>query len=161
MADLGPDVPLSVGAFIRQAIGEGLGVTAARSLMRDQGIGRMSNATFGQLFHNIEAAVGERGVIESLDYRVLPPPDVYSTWAAGPGNRYASFVETFIRQQGSRDVSSRWYTYTTDTPHTPQEAIDKARMSMLVEPDETMTIYGDVVLDSVVTSMARTTPRVA
>lgn len=161
MSDLGPDVPLPVSAFIRQAVGEGLGVTAARNLMRSEGIGAMSNATFGQLYAQIRAAVGDRDVIAALDYNVLPTPDVYSTYSMGPGGQYASFVETFIRPIGEREVTSRWYTYVTDGPHSPQAAVDAAMIAMDVEAGSGFTPYGDVVVGSVVSSMARTEPRLS
>src|SRR2546422_342690 len=114
MSDLGPDVPLSVGGFIRQAIGEGLGVTATRNLFREQGIGAMSNEAFGQLFGQIREAVGAADRIATLDYNAIPSGDVYTPWAAGTPDRFSSFVEVFVREPGTRVVSSRFYQYVTD-----------------------------------------------
>lgn len=151
----------SIGGFIRSAIGEGLGVTAARGMFRDTGIGRMSNAAFGELYGQIRAALGTRDALASIDYGAIPQGEIYTPWAAGTADRYASFVEVFVREVGTRDVSSRFYQYVTSDPHTPQEAVDAAVDVIGAGSEDGTTPSGEVVLDGVVTSMTRTVARSA
>ena len=154
-----PDVPLSVGAFVRQAIGEGMGVTEARSLFRQQGIGEMSNEAFGQLFGQVRAAVGRESALAGIDYNAIPPTDVYTDWAAGEAGRFSSFVEVYVREPGTRSVSSRFYNYVTDGPHSPQEAVDAAMQVMSDAAADQGTDFDAVVLGGVVSSMTRMTGR--
>lgn len=159
--DLGPDVPLSVGGFIRQAIGEGLGVTAARNLFRSQGVGAMSNAAFGQLYGQIRTALGGRDQIAALDYNALPDAGVYTPWAAGEADRYATFVEVAVREVGSRTITSKFHTHVSDAPHTPQEAVEAAVATITAGNESGVTPSNEVVLDATVTSMTRTVRRAA
>lgn len=159
MSDLGPDVPLSVGGFIRRAIGEGMGVTAARNLFRSQGVGRMSNAAFGQMYGQARSALAGRDQVAGLDYATPPPGDAYTPWATGEPNRYATFVEVFVRPTGSRTVESRFYTYVTDQPHSPQAAVEEAQNVIAAGNVAGLTRYGEQVLTAVVTSMTRTVRR--
>lgn len=159
MSDPGRGVPLSVSGFIRKAIGEGLGVTAAREAMREGGLGSMSNAAFGRLYGEIRQAVGMRSQIASLDYGAIPPTDVYTPWAAGAAGRHASFVEVYVRPVGSRDVTSKWYQHVTDAAHTPQEAIDAAIGAIMGGSATGLTPSGEVIVGAAVTSITRTTGR--
>lgn len=154
-------MPLSVSAFIRSAIGEGLGVTAARTAMRDEGVGKMSNAAFGQLYGQIRAAVGMRSQIAQLDYSTPPPPEVLTPWAAGVPDRYSSFVEVYVRPIGGRDITSKWFQYVTDDPHAGQEAIDAAIDSVMGGSEDGTTPSGEVIVGAAITSMTRTVARAA
>lgn len=159
MSDPGRGVPLSVSAFIRSAIGEGMGVTAARAALREEGVGRMSNAAFGQLYGQIRAAVGDRSAIAGMDYTQPVPTSVMTPWAAGTPDRYASFVEVYVRPIGSRDVTSKWHTYVTDFPHSGQEAIDAAVEQIMGGSETGMTPSGEVIVGAAVTSTTRTVAR--
>lgn len=156
-----PDVALPVSAFIRSAISEGMGVTAARSLFREQGVGRMSNSAFGQLYGQIRAAVGNRSAIAGLDYSQVPQAGAYTPWAAGAADRYATFVEVYVRPVGSREVTSKWYQYVTNNPHTPQAAINAAVDSIMGGSAEGLTPSGEVIVGAAVTSITRTVSRAA
>lgn len=160
MTDIGPG-PGNIGGFIRQAIGEGLGVTAARNMFRETGIGRMSNQAFGELYGQVRAAIGNRDVLAGLPYDSIPAAEAYTPWAAGTVDRHASFVEVHVREIGSRDVSSRFYQYVTTEPHTPQEAVDNAIQVISNGSEDGTTPSGEIVLAGFVTSMTRTVSRSA
>ncbi len=158
MTDIGPG-PGNIGGFIRQAITEGLGVTEARNLFRETGVGRMSNAAFGQLYGQVRAAIGQRDVLAGIDYNALPPGDAYTPWAAGRADRYASFVEVQVREIGTREVTSRFHQFVTNAPHTPQEAVDAAMQVVSNGSEDGTTPSGEIVLAGFVTSMTRTVAR--
>lgn len=159
MSDAGGIGSGGVGGFIRRAINEGLGVTRARAMFRESELGRMSNAAFGQLYGQVRSALGARDQLAGLDYAAIPDGDVFTPWAAGTPDRYASFVEVFVREVGSRDVTSRFYTHVTSDPHSPQEAVDAA-MDVITGGSATgFTPYDEVPIDGVVTSMTRTVAR--
>lgn len=123
----GDDLGLGlISTFVREAIGEGMGVTAARAAFREQGLGRISNETFGQLYGEARAAAGRMDTFATLDYAALPDANVYNTIRAGGPTRYLTNVAVPVRESGSRDVLTRFDTYMTAEPHTPQEAIDYA-----------------------------------
>lgn len=161
MSNLGDDTRLSISAFIRAAIGEGMGVTQARNALRSSGAGRMGNAEFGQLYGQIRDAVGMRSSVAQLDYDALPPGEAYSTWAAGEAGRYASFVEVYVRPMGARDVTSKWYQHVTTEPHTPQSAIDAAIDVIMGGSQSGLTPSGEVIVGAAVTSITRTVDRAA
>lgn len=148
-----------VGAFIRSAISEGLGVTAARNAMREAGIGRMNNTTFGQIYGQIRDTIGARSAIAALDYSVLPPAGAYSEWAAGTSGRYASFVDVHVREIGSQQTGRKWFQHVTDFPHTPQEAIDAAMASVMGGTETGLTPSGEVIIGATITSLTRTVAR--
>lgn len=156
MSDLEPGVPLPVAAFIRSAIGEGMGVTAARQAMREGGIGRMSNETFGQLYGQIRDAVGMRSAIAGMDYAALPGAELYTEWAAGAAGRHASFVDVYVRPIGQGELTSKWYQHVTDAPHTPAEAIAAAIQNIQGGAETGRTPSGEVIEGAAVTSITRT-----
>lgn len=157
MSDIGDATNLSLGAFIRQAIGEGMGVTEARNTMRDLGVGSLSNEAFGELYGEIRAAIGQRSALAGLDYEAIPGADVLVPWSAGNRERYATFVEVFVREQGTRVVTSRFHTHISDAPHTPQEAVDAAIQTLADAARDEGTDFDAVVLTGMVTSMTKMT----
>lgn len=159
MSDLGGDGFGGIGAFIRQAIGEGRSLTSTRAAFREAGLGAMSNATFGQLFGQVRAAMGAAGELADIAYDLVPDPNMLTPWAAGTGGKFSSFVEVLVREPGSRDVSSRFHQYVTSDPHSPQEAVDAA-MDVITQASMNQgTDFEAVVLDGIVTSMTRTVAR--
>lgn len=161
MSDIEGSVNIGLGGFIRQAIGEGLSMTATRRTFREAGVGRMSNQAFSQLFGQIREAVGNRDRLARLDYNLIPDADVYSQWAAGTPDRYASFVQVFVREPGTRMVTSRFHQHISSDPHSPQEALDAAMATVSAAAADNGTDFDAVVLDGVVTSMTRTVARAA
>lgn len=145
---------LNAGAFMAQAAAEGLGVVEARNAMRAGGLS-MSNATFSAMYGEIRAAVGERDLLQGIDYGAIPGGEVYTDWTAGAEGDFATFVTSYVRVPGQSDVEERFYTYVTSDPHTPQEAIDAAAAfytdDALVSDTMKATYQG-----SMITSMTRT-----
>jgi hypothetical protein len=150
----------SPGAFISGAIAEGLGVTEARNLFRSYGMS-MSNASFGQLYGQVRDAIGNRSDIAGLNYDAIPDGNVYTPWAAGTPDRYATFVQTFVRDPGSSEPRTIFTTVVTDEPHTPGFAEQQAQDEAEAAAAEGGSFAGQVVLASVITSMTRTVRRVA
>lgn len=150
---------LNAGAFMAQAANEGLGVVAARTAMREAGL-QMSNATFSQMYGEIRAAVAGRDAIAGLNYDAIPGDDAFTTWRVEDGGGYATFVTNYVRVPGQRGVEPRYYTYVTDQPHTPQEAIDAAADHFTNDALTTDTLRGGIYQGSVVTSVTRVTGRI-
>lgn len=130
-----------ISTFIREAVGDGLGVTAARSAFREQGLGRISNETFGQLYGEARASAARMDAFATLDYRVVPSGEQYDVIRAGGPTRYLTNVAVPVRETGSRDVITRFDTYMTAQPHTPQQAIDYA-LSHVGDRSESGTDFG-------------------
>lgn len=160
MSDLDPDAPgFSVGGFLTSAIDEGWSARRAIAEFRQAGMA-MSNQTFRSMYAAARDALANRDQIAALDYDAVPAGDVFTTWAAGEPDQYASFVESFVRMPGEREVESRFYTHVTAEPHTPQEAIDAAASYYTDESLPTNGTPQGTYQGSVVTSMTRTVARV-
>lgn len=157
MSDLGDGAPgFSVGGFLSQAVEEGWSARRAIAEFRDAGM-RMSNESFRSMYNNARDALANRDVIAGLDYNAIPSHDVFTPWAAGEEGNYATFVESFVRLPGEREVESRFYVHVTADPHTPQDAIDAAAA---IYTDESLPTGGTPqgsYVGSVVTSVTRTT----
>lgn len=130
-----------ITGFIRDAIGEGMGVTAARSAFREQGLGAMSNATFGQLYGEARAAAARMDSFATLAYDTIPGGESYNVIRAGGPQRYLTTVGVPVRETGSRGILTRFDTFMTAEPHTPQEAIDYA-LSHVSGESESGTDFG-------------------
>lgn len=150
--------PFNIGSFLGKAVGEGLSARQAIAEFREAGM-QMSNQTFRSLYSSARDALANHDAIAALDYDAIPPGDAFTDWAAGEGGNYATFIESFVRMPGEREVESRFFTHVTSEPHTPQEAIDAAAAIYGDEGDGTGPAYGAVYHGSVVTSVTRTTPR--
>ena len=147
----------NVGSFISEAIDSGLSMRRAREQFRAAGM-RMSNESFAQLYSEIRDTIGGREVLQGIDYNAIPDADIYGTWAMGEGGRFSTFVTSYVRRIGERNVEQRFYTYTTDQPHSPQEAIDIARDQLTNQDLAADSFGGGIYQGSVVTSMVRTRP---
>lgn len=146
----------NAGSFVTQAVNEGLSMRQAISTFRESG-GRMSNQAFRSLYGQVRDAIGGREAIQALDYGQVPSADVYGTWGSGEAGRYSTFVTSYVRRAGERELEPRYYTYTTDMPHPPQEAIDAAA-DWLTTVDVTSDSFGAGSYQTgVVTSMVRST----
>lgn len=115
-----------IGEFLQGAIGEGLSMTAARNMFREQGIGRMANQTFSQLYSEARFAAGKFDDWASLDYRSIPDGAQFATIRASGPERFMTRVEIGVREAGSRDITTTFFTHMTGEAHTPQEALDAA-----------------------------------
>jgi len=146
------------GAFIAGAIQEGLGVTEARNLFRSYGMS-MGNGPFGQIYGQIRSAMSQQIQNVGLTYDAIPPGEVYTPWAAGTPDQFASFVQTYTRAKGSDEIQTHFTTYVTADPHTPQDAIDFAQQESEAAAAAGGTFEGQTTLASVVTSMTRTVQR--
>lgn len=115
-----------IGQFLQGAIGEGLSMTAARNMFREQGIGRIANQTFSQLYSEARFAASKYDDWASLNYGAIPGGEQYGTIRAGGPERFLTRVEVGVRESGSRDLTTTFFTHMSAEPHTPQEAIDAA-----------------------------------
>lgn len=147
--------PFNVGSFIAQAIDEGLSMRAARDLFRAQGM-QMANQSFASMYAQVRDAIGEREAIQGIDYEAIPDPAVYGRWSAGRGDQFATFVTSYVRPLGERDVEERFYLHLTDDPHTAADAVRAAERFYTDEALVGDSLQGGVYQGSVVTSMVRT-----
>lgn len=156
MSELGPlGEGLAPDAFIRQAISEDLGPTAALRSFREGG-GAINNETWFSLYGQIRDAVGGNEALQGLEYSSLPPTEAYSPWAAGEPDRYVSFVEVHVRNPGERIPESRFFSYVTDTMHAPEDAINAAVAEFGEAAAAGGTFAGQIILGATVTSLTRT-----
>ncbi len=155
------DIPVpgfNAGAFIGNMIENNVGVTAARNAMRAAGM-KMSNAAFSSLYGQIREAIGAREGLQGLDYESLPSGETYSTWTAGRGDQYATFVTTWVRPIGERDASPRYFYHLTNEPHTPAEAVRVAQSSLAQAAEAEHGDSDIMIIGSLVTSINRTLGR--
>lgn len=145
---------INAGAFIARAIGEGIGVTAARDMLREAGL-RMSNQTFSNMYGSIRDSIGTRDELAGIDYSQVPPEDRFRTWAAGSEGDYLSFVESQVRIPGTDQLDTRYFTFRTAEPHTLQDAIDAAADFYTDNEAAAIGYGGGTYLGSYVTSVAR------
>ena len=159
MAELGPLLPdISVSAFVRGLIEEGIGVAEGRDLMRSYGM-RMSNQAFSNLYGDVRSIIANRDQLQGLDYNALPSGDVYRPWAAGTPNEYATFVHVQYRLPGSDEVQTVFRTYVTSDPHTPSEAEQYAIAEVENLSGTTGSFAGATVYGATISSMTRTVQR--
>lgn len=145
--------------FIAQAVREDMSARQAIQVFRDNGV-QISNQAFRSMYAEARDAVAGRDAIQALSYDAIPPADAYSTWAAGEADQYATFVTSYVRPVGSRDVEPRYFTHVTAEPHTPGDAADAAAGYLSdIEDDGNPNYPAAVHLFSMVTSMTRTTGR--
>lgn len=147
--------PLNIGAFMAQAAGEGLGVTEARNALRAAG-GAISNATFSAMYSEIRTSIAARDALQNIDYGSIPSGADYTEWTMGAEGDYATFVTSYVRVPGQSGVEERYFTYVTDQPHTPQEAIDAAADFYTNDQLTAESMAGGVYQGSMVTSMTIT-----
>lgn len=153
-----PGPGFNAGAFMAEAISEGLSARQAIVRFREAGMA-MSNQAFRSMYAQVRDVIGRRDVLGALDYSAIPGPEVYGTVTLGQGDRYATYVTSYVRRLGERDLEPRWYTYVTDQPHTPGEAIQAAR-DWLTDQDLAQDSFSTGVYQgSVVTSMSKTIGR--
>ena len=158
MTDLPPAGGVDPAAFLSQLIQQDVSGRAALSQLRDAGM-TMGNQAFYSLYGQIRDAVGGRSELQALDYAALPTGADYSTYAAGPGGQYATFVQTYVRPVGGTTVEPRYFIHVTDTPHTPNEAIAMAQQQ-LIEGEAANPAYGgQVTIGTAVTSVTQTVAR--
>ena len=156
MSEIGAEgAGINAGAFMAQAISEGLGVTEARNALRAAGM-RMSNATFSDMYAQVRDTIGNRDAVQALGDDAIPAGADYTEWTMGEGDQYASFVTSYVRVPGQDGIEPRYFIYTTDAPHTKQDAMDAAADQY---GDENLADYPGAhgtYQGSVVTSMTRT-----
>ena len=159
MSELGPfSEALDPSAFILGVMGEGMGVSEARDLFRSYGMS-ISNQRFSNLWGDIASTVGNRDAIQGLDYGAVPDAAVYTPWAAGVPDEFATFVQVQYVMPGSDEIQTAFRTYVTSDPHTPGEAADWATDSVNAQAAEGGTLSGARPLGAIVSSMTRTVAR--
>lgn len=118
----GPNIPGNPAGFMASAIGEGTSATAALQEFRDAG-GQMRTQTWYRMYGEVTDALARSPMAGTLDPNALPDPAAYATWAMGAGGEYATQVDLFFRDLDTGLIGTIPYTYVTDVPHTPGEAI--------------------------------------
>lgn len=150
--------PVDPAAFIVQGLEEGLSGNAILRGLQEAGAG-MNRGTFFQMVGEIRGAIGAREELQGLDYGAIPEGSSYSTWRAGAGDQYATFVTSYVRPVGSLDIEQRYYTHITNDPHSPQDAIDAAQDFLDRGNEQGSGPSADTTMGSVITSINRTVAR--
>ncbi len=157
MSDIPGEGPgFSVGAFLQGAVEEGWSARRAIAEFRSAGMS-MGNEAFRSMYASARETLAGRDALAGLDYNAPIPTDVMVPWAAGEEGNFASFVTSYVRMPGTTDIEERFFTHVTDTPHTPQEAIDAAAAYLTGDALPTNGTPQGVYVGGVLTSTTYTT----
>lgn len=142
----------------RSGIESDMSATASLKAFRAGG-GRIGNERWYSLYGDIRAAMGNREQLQGISYGQVPAYDQMTSWAAGTAGQQATFVQTFLQVPGERGTRTSFFIHVTGDPHTPQEAIEAAQRSIAEGQRTGSGPVGEVMLGSVITSVARMTGR--
>ena len=161
MTDLSPiGAELSPASFIGSMISADMTATAGLQYWRDVG-GSIRTQTWYDLWGEIRGAISGREGLQAVAGEAFPPASVTSTWAAGQPGQFSSRVQTYIAVPDQRELEVRWFTYTTEGPHTAEEALAVANDHLDQGLRTGTPIPGERRLGSVLTSYSRMTGRKA
>jgi hypothetical protein len=91
-----------------------------------------------------------------MNYDQLPTGPQYSTYRAGEGGQYATFVQTYTRAVGDTEVTTHYFTHISDVPHTANQAIAAAQQQLIEGEGQSGPPGGEVMIGSTVSSMTVT-----
>jgi len=151
-----PAAGVDPAAFLANLVRADVSATQALGIFRAQGL-RMGNETFYGLYSEIREAVGGRSALQGMHYNQLPTGSQYTEYQAGPGGQYATFVQTYTRGVGDTEVSTKYFTFVSNEPHTANEAIAAAQAQLVEGQGQSGPPGGEVMIGSTVSSMTVTT----
>lgn len=128
MSDEGGGNPWASGArgLISDLIDQGLSATAGLEQARDLGVESIRTQTWYDLWGETAAAKANAGEFFDVDYATPLGAESYTDWAAGRAGTYGHQVGVVVRDLES---GAEWvveYTAISDSPMTPQQAVDEA-----------------------------------
>ena len=152
--DEGVDVGNPAG-FAAEQIRSGTSANAALNAYRQAG-GAIRRQTWFRLYAQTADTLARSAEASSLEPGAIPNAEQYGTWSMGPGGQYATQVNILFRDRDSGVVGTAPYTYVSNDPHTPDEAI--AAGIDLYTDDEAAQKYDQQILGGVATGIWQTVP---
>lgn len=157
MSELPPvEVNFDPRALLARAIEEGLSANKALQTFREAGLG-MRRETFLNLYGEMRAAIGNRDLLASIDYGVIPDEARFTPWSAGTPGTYVYGVQLGIRDVGDVIPRTSYFWVDSDVRISPGDALDIAIGRANDLSGNTDTFGKVVVLGGVVSSLNRMT----
>jgi len=132
-----------------------MSANAALNAFREAG-GAMRRQTWYRLYGQTADTLARSPESSALEPGAIPNAEQLGTWAMGAGGQYATQVNVLFRDRNSGVVGVAPYTYVSDDPHTPDEAI--AAGIDLYSDDEAAARYDQQILGGVATNVWQTVP---
>jgi len=132
---------IGVVAFVQGAIGEGMGVTAARQAFRAAG-GKIGNDAFGRLWAEVTNTRITGDSEHNFPQHRKPIADEIGRITTRTAVGYRQNVTIYLRTKGGVDVKTRDYQIRTDTLLTRERAIAEA----MARFQRSAEAYGEVIL---------------
>lgn len=141
--------------FMASKINEGVSANQALSDFREAG-GSFRRQDWLRGYAGVRDTLTSRPEIAGIDPTSVPEAAQYGEWAMGRGGQFATQVQIQVMDRESGIVGSAPFTYITDEPHTPEEAV-AAGMDLYTN-DEAAQRYGQRVMGGLPSAMWQTVP---
>lgn len=141
--------------FIASKIREGISGNQMLREFREAG-GAMERQRFLRLIGDTRDVLARQPQAAAIDPSRIPTGDELATWAMGRGGQYATQVSLSIYDRETGLVMHNPYTYVSDDPHSPEEAITEAIDIFGAQENENN--YGQTVLGGVAINVYQTVP---
>lgn len=119
--DTGEPIVWNPAGLIARGVNEGLSGRQIISSLRDAGMGIRDSVVY-RTIGEVRAAIANREHVAGLPTNVLPSAEDYSPWSTARTG-YATQLLVFTRDRETGLIGSTVSTYTTQDPHTIDEAI--------------------------------------
>jgi len=160
VSDPGAPTNIDPAGFLANLVRGDVSATAALDIFRSNGLS-MRTQTFYSLYGEIRDAVGGRSALQGMDYSQLPTGAQYTTYRAGEGGQYATFVQNYTRTVGTNEIQTRHYIHITNQPHTANEALTASASQFAEGGGGPEGPSGSILVGQTVSSMTVTVARVA
>lgn len=141
--------------FMASKVMEGSSANQALRDWREAG-GSFTRQDWLRGYANVRETLANSPTIGAIDPTAIPDAQQYGEWAMGRGGQFATQVQMQVLDRGSGVVGTAPFTYITDEPHTPEDAI--AAGIDLYTNDEAAQRYGQRVLGGLPSAMWQTVP---
>lgn len=122
---------------------------------RDLG-GSSGNESWRRMVGSIADTINRTDDMAALDPGALPTAADYGEWQMGRGGQYATQVAVTARDDETGLLTTSQYTYVSNEPHTPDEAVEAAMDEYGIS--DNAAAYGQDVLGAFVTHVWQTVP---
>lgn len=139
--------------FMASKIGEGVSANQALSDYREAG-GSFRRQDWLRGYASVRDTLSRAPDTMGLPSDSVPPAEAYGEWRMGRGGQFATQVQMQVMDRESGIVGTAPFTYITDAPHTPDEAV--AAGIDLYTNDEAAQRYGQRVLGGLPSGMWKT-----
>lgn len=154
--DIGEGVNIgNPSGFMASKIMEGVSANQALRDFREAG-GAFKRQDWLRGYAATRDTLSSAPQIAGIDPSSVPEAGQYGEWAMGRGGQFATQVQIQVMDRASGIVGTAPFTYVTDEPHTPDEAV--AAGIDLYTNDDAAQRYGQRVLGGLPSAMWQTVP---